>query len=150
MEHRHMSVTTQLEGIADAGDDFVYESDQLTDTWKNEPKSPDVVEAILRFMEGHPDIDYGAPGPLVHFVETFPGYELKLIESVERQPTSHTVGMLNRVINGKRDNPPERQAVILVMERVLENAAADALTRQRAFDFLEFQLGSHPGVSGQA
>ena len=80
-----MSVATQLEGIADAGDDFACQSNLLTERWENEPKSLDIVEAILRFMEGHPDIDYGVPAPLVHFVETFPGYEQKLFESVERR-----------------------------------------------------------------
>jgi len=110
-------VTAQLESIAAAGDDFEWQS---------------------RFMEGHPEIDYGPPGRLVHFVETFPNYEEKLLESIERQPTPHTVGMLNRVINGKHD-PQERRAILLVMARVLENAAADAMTRNRASDYLEFQ-----------
>jgi len=132
------NVTAQLESIAAAGDDFEWQSHQLTEGWKNEPENPDIVESILRFMEGHPEIEYGTPGPLVHFVEAFPNYEEKLLESIERQPTPHTVGMLNRVINGKRD-PQERQAILLVMARVLENAAADAMTRNRASGYLEFQ-----------
>lgn len=89
-------------------------------------------------MEGHPDIDYGAPGPLVHFMEKIPNFEIKLLESVERRPTSDTVGMLNRVINSKHD-PQERWAMISVMERVLENPAADQFTRYRASHLLEYQ-----------
>jgi hypothetical protein len=132
-----MSITRQLEEIAGAGDDFVYQCYQLTDGWENQPKSPEVTEEILRFMEAHPDMDYGAPGPLVHFMEALSGYEGKLIESVERRPTPHTVWMLNRVINGKHD-PEERRAVTLVIERVLNNPAADGMTRARALDSLEF------------
>ena len=30
-------------------------------------------EAILRFMEKHPSVDYGAIGALVHFVERYYG-----------------------------------------------------------------------------
>lgn len=70
---------------------------------KRDPKSFEAVEPILRFMEGHPDIEYGTPGYLVHFVEHFPAYEEKLMASIERQPTPHTEWMLNRVINGERD-----------------------------------------------
>jgi hypothetical protein len=54
------------------------------------------------------------------------------------QPTPNTVGMLNRAINGKRD-PQARQALLSVMERVLKNVRADAVTRERAFDYLVFQ-----------
>ena len=63
---------------------------------------------------------------------------MKLLESIERQPTPHTVWMLNRVINGKHD-PQERRAILSVMERVVQHPAADAFTRERAADYLEFQ-----------
>jgi hypothetical protein len=136
--------TRELEEIASAGDDFEWQSGQLTAKWEGDPKGFEAVEPILRFMENHPDVDYGTPGPLVHFVETFPNYEEKLIESVERQPTPNTVGMLNRMINGKRDDAQEWQAAISVLERVLENHAADAMTRSRACDYLKFQMRDAP------
>ena len=99
----------------------------------------EAVEPILRFMESHPDVDYGAPGALVPFVEIFSGYEQKLVQLLERQPTPHTVGMLNRAINGKRHDPKKRQALLATLKRVLENPQADSMTRSRAFDYLEFQ-----------
>ena len=60
------------------------------------------VEPLLLLMERNPDIDYGMPGPIVHFVERFygNGYEGKLVESIKRNPTKHTLWMLNRIING--------------------------------------------------
>jgi len=56
------------------------------------------------FMEEHPEIDYGTPGPLVHFLERFykKGYEEQLVLSIRRKPTCHTIWMLNRLINGAR------------------------------------------------
>ena len=51
----------------------------------------------------------------------------------------HTVGMLNRAINGKRRDPKKRQALLATLKRVLENPQADSMTRSRAFDYLEFQ-----------
>ena len=67
--------TRELEEIANAGDDFEWQSGQLTAKWEGDPKGFEAVEPILRFIKKHPDVDYGTPGPLVHFVETFPNYE---------------------------------------------------------------------------
>jgi hypothetical protein len=132
-------ITRQLEEIATSGDDFEWQSGQLTEKWENEPKSlEEIVEPILQFMERHPEIEYGTPGPLVHLVETFLNYEEKVIESVERRPTRQTAWMLNRMINGEQDQH-ERDVLISVLKRVLENPAADPLTRDTVSDYLEFQ-----------
>jgi hypothetical protein len=132
--------TRQLEEIANAGDDFAWQSGQLTEKWEADPNAFEAVEPILRFMENHREVDYGAPGPLVHFVETFPNYEPKVVESVERRPTPHTVWMLNRIINGTRDIQ-KREALISVLEQVIKNPAADSMTRDSASELLEAQKG---------
>ena len=133
-------VARQLEEIANAGDDFEYQSTQLTESWKNDVNGAEAVEPILRFMESHPDVEYGTPGALVHFVETFSGYEEKIVQSVERQPTHNTVGMLNRAINGERRDPKKRQVLLAALMRVLENPQTDSRTHSRAFDYLYFQM----------
>lgn len=96
-------ITKQLEAIADS-EDFRKLTYGLTDAWTSASGGIDTVEPILRFMEAHPDIDYGMPGPLVYYVETFMGrgYEQKLVESIDRQPTPHTIWMLSRAINGTK------------------------------------------------
>ncbi|MEK5215234.1 hypothetical protein [Psychrobacillus sp. FSL H8-0487] len=83
----------------------------------------DAFEAILpifKLMEKYPNINFGRPGPLVHFVEKFykNGYEEKLVESLKREPTQHTVWMLNRVINGSQG---DRKAYFI---NVLDNIIA--------------------------
>ncbi|MBQ4220938.1 MAG: hypothetical protein II666_15450 [Butyrivibrio sp.] len=54
---------------------------------------------LFVFMENNPNIDYGMPGPIVHFMESYykKGYEDELLKSVKRKPTQHTVWMLNRI-----------------------------------------------------
>ena len=44
------------------------------------------VEPILEIMEENPDIEFGNPGPLVHFVERFykHGYEELLLNSLNK------------------------------------------------------------------
>ncbi|WP_186198042.1 hypothetical protein [Burkholderia gladioli] len=60
------------------------------------------LDAIFAILENNPSEDFGSPGAIVHAVERYfgKGYEQKLIESLSRNPTIHTVWMLNRVING--------------------------------------------------
>lgn len=79
--------------------DIAYDVIEEIESFKN---AFDAVEPILKLIEQNPDVDFGSPGPLVHFVEQFyrNGYEEKLVQSIQRFPTSHTVWMLNRIING--------------------------------------------------
>jgi hypothetical protein len=129
-------VAAQLEAIAGA-DDFAARSAELVDAWSPAGLGSDAVEPVVRFIEQHPAIDFGAPGALVHFVERFAGkgYEERLLESVERRPTSHTIWMLNRVINGTKA-PDEKRRLIEAMERARRHPNTDQAVRQAADQFL--------------
>ena len=131
-------ITRQLEGVADTGDDFPAKSNNLAESWLAARVGSEAVEPILRFMEEHPEIDYGTPGALVHFVECFgkKDYDDKLLVSVERKPVTHTVWMLNRIINAA-ESPQELESLVAVMQRVTLNPRADAETVQSATEFLE-------------
>lgn len=62
------------------------------------------VGGLLSLLERHPEIWFGDPGAIVHFIEQFsPDYEILLLESVKRSPSFTTVFMVNRCINaGKK------------------------------------------------
>ena len=130
------TVIDQLKKVV-TRDDFMELTEGLTEEWSNESNSFEAVEPILRFMESHPEVDYGMPGPLVHFVERFnrSGYEEKLIESLERHPIAHTVWMLNRVINGTK-GPQERRRLISKLEMVRQHPATDGPTFDLVNQFL--------------
>jgi hypothetical protein len=66
--------------------------------------------ALFDLLERYPDADFGSPGPIVHFLEQFfrDGYEDQLIASVRRRPTSLTLWMLNRLVNGTSGAEQER------------------------------------------
>lgn len=131
-------ITKQLDAIANS-EDFIPLAYQLTDAWAGASAGIETVEPLLRFIEEHPSIDYGAPGPLVHYLEDFlgKGYEQKLLESIERHPTSETVGMLHRLINGAKNNAVRRH-LLAVMERARFNPRADEDTVQRASHYLVY------------
>jgi len=127
-------ISEQLRAIASA-EDFATSTAGLTETWRAADVGVESVEPILRFMEEHPTLDYGMPGPLVHFVEEFHsnGHEEKLIESVSKNPTMVTVWMLNRVLNGTED-PAKRRPLIWALEQA--SSKADEATLERIQGFL--------------
>jgi hypothetical protein len=94
------------------------------------------VTTTLKFMERNPDLDFGLPGPLVHFAERFHrrGYEQALLESVRRCPTPHTVWMLHRVINGA--TPIERHELVEVLRAVVRDPRATKEAKSAAARFL--------------
>ena len=126
----------QLERIANS-DDFVTASSELVDTWASSGVGLDVVDPVLGFIERHPALDFGSPGPLVHFVERFygRGYEDKLLESVARKPTPLTAWMLNRLINGAKSEPA-KDSLLGAMRRIASDPMADAETRDAAQHFV--------------
>jgi len=129
-------VFDRLEDIA-AMDDFATRSAELVDEWSRLDDCFDAVEPILRFMERHSSLDFGMPGPLVHFVERYYGYgyEQKLLDSIRRKPISHTVWMLNRVINGAKE-PDIRNHLIGILKGVRNNPTIDENARNLANQFL--------------
>lgn len=97
------------------------------------------VEALLRVFERFPDKDgYGIFWGIVHGLESLPGYEGKLIESVRRRPSEFSLLMVNRMLNG---GMTEVEGVNLL--GVLRDVAGDERQpegiRAEARDFVEFQ-----------
>lgn len=129
-------VFQSLEAISKS-DDFVAQAYELSEKWNAEQDSYKAVDPILLFLEKHPGLDVGSPGPLVRFVEQFSGdkYEAKLLQSIRRKPTAHTVWMLNRVINGTKD-PEQKQPYIAAMSEATNHPLANATARDQASHFL--------------
>ena len=90
-------------------------ADEIVDAMEASPQPFDLVAPILELIANHPEVDFGSPGELVHFVEKFyhQGYEDLLLESVLKSPTVHNIWMLHRCYN---DNDPNlvRQIQTLV------------------------------------
>ena len=115
------------------------ETEDILLTIEDEDYSIDYVDAILRFMEKNPDLDYGMPGPAVRFVERFfmKGYETLLLESINRTPTVHTLWMLNRIINSPKLAGRDKYLDALKGVAGREDISDDV--RQEAISFLKYQ-----------
>jgi hypothetical protein len=122
---------------ATASEDFPGALNDIVDGL--DPSDTTTVPVLLRFMEEHPDLDFGTPGPLVHFVEQFyrQGYEAELLASLARSPTSHTLWMLNRIINGTAE-PNERARLLEALRASADHPSANEIVRNTAHDFLRY------------
>ena len=77
----------------------------------------DAIQPILELIERSPDIDYGGPGPLGHFLErhTKKGYEELLLKSIDRKPTIYTLDLLHRLVTDK-ENPNHKIYIDLMIK----------------------------------
>ncbi len=83
----------------DTDDDLVTRLYDLCYLVEDDVDAPEVIPHIFAFLEAHPDADFGAKGPLAHFLEKQPDYEKYLIESMTRRPTAQCVWMVNAILN---------------------------------------------------
>lgn len=85
----------------------------------------DLVEPILEIIGTNPTVDFGMPGELVRFVESFykKGYEELLIASVKKNPTAHNIWMVHRCYNDI-NNPMRENFKALIMELKEDNAVS--------------------------
>ncbi len=94
-----------------------YIEDKVMEAMLEYPNPFELVAPILEIIESNPDIDFGTPGDLVHFVEKFykKGYEELLLKSVRKNPTMYNIWMLHRCYIDE-DNPLHSKFVLLIKE----------------------------------
>ncbi|BFT72432.1 hypothetical protein [Paenibacillus sp. P36] len=110
-------------------EDLIGTSYDVTEELQMREDGFDAIEPLLKLLEDNPDVDFGSPGPIVHFVEKYykKGYEEKLIVSLYRNPTNHTLWMLNRIINVSENEQKQQYLNVLsdIIERSIEDKKID-------------------------
>ncbi len=106
-------------------DEFIDIAEEVIEEIEQRPDRYDAIEPIFKLMENNPEVDFGKPGPLVHFLEKFyqNGYEEKLVESLHRRPIKHTIWMLNRIINGSDGD--KRKYFLNLLEKIIVSPNLD-------------------------
>ena len=94
-----------------------YIDDETGQAMMQLPNPFELVEPILDIIGTNPTVDFGMPGELVRFVESFykKGYEELLIASVKKNPTAHNIWMVHRCYNDI-NNPMREKFRELIME----------------------------------
>jgi hypothetical protein len=130
-------ILEEIQAVDLSSDDYLLRLNDLCKEIATAEDRASAIQPILRFMEQHPDEDFGAPGPFVHLLEKLPGYEPELLNSLRRVPTALTVWMLNRIINVSTGDA--RARLLALMREISGNASADAGARDAATDLLRYQ-----------
>ena len=120
-------------------DEITYEFDDLIEKISDLNLGSASIEPLLYFIEEYPLVDFGFPGVIVHYLERFykQGYEEKLIDSLNRRPTRHTVFMLNRLINGTT----HKEEYLLLMNDIIHRNDVEQEIKDDVQEFLDFQKG---------
>ena len=107
-----------------------YVEDEIMEAMLEYPNPFELVAPILEIIESNPDIDFGTPGDLVHFVEKFykKGYEELLLKSVRKNPTMHNIWMLHRCYIDE-DNPLHSKFSLLIKEIKEDESASSKIKK---------------------
>ncbi len=114
---------------------------ELTNALKATPGGPPeaAIPELFGVMERMPDADLGSPGPLVHTLETFRGYETELLRSVRRSPSQLSVWMVNRILN--TDLPSaDRESYLSLLKEVAARSDVQSAVRDDAGNFVQLQM----------
>lgn len=122
-------------------EDF-YETNDILEEIYNCNEGEEYIQYLINFMRDNPMIDYGMPGPVVHFIEKYPQdkYKIFLLSALNEKPNCHLLWMLNRITNIA--NESDRKKYIEVFRIILERKDIDEVIRNDAKGFYEFQLGN--------
>lgn len=130
------NILQEIEDLV-GSDSFEYEIDDKIEQIKETGAGIEIVTPLLQIMERHPLADFGMPGAMVHFIETFyPSYEPDLIESLKRRPAMHTVWMLNRCINVSS----KKEEYLRLMKEIADSEDIENEIRKSAQEFVDFQM----------
>jgi hypothetical protein len=131
------NVLAELEALA-GSEDFESDVTPVVYRWIDEGVGREALPVVLRFMETHPELDFGAaPGMLPLFIETqCSPYAAELFESLRRQPSVPTVRMLHALLNSGGD-PQHLQSLVAMMQEAAVSPRADEYTRCEALELLE-------------
>ncbi len=91
---------------------------------------------LYSLVERLDEADLGSPGPIVHTLEMWLGYQPLLAESLRRTPAPLTVWMANRVLN---TDPPDAAVWIELLRSAANHPAASTQARTDARRFLAHQ-----------
>ena len=94
---------------------------------------------LLRVFERFPDEDgFGVFWSIVHGLESLPGYECPLLESINRRPVEFTLLMVNRLLNGGI-REVQGTPLLSILEESSAKLETTANARQAARNYLNFQ-----------
>ena len=121
-------------------EDFSRTYDVLNELVK-ENIGEEYLEYLIKLIANNPLVDFGMPGPIVHFIESFPEYkyEMYLKTELKDRPNSLLLWMLNRIVNTPACK--NGKEYLLLFHEISERNDIDIAVRTEAKEYLEYQEG---------
>ena len=137
---KHMTKKQIIEKLQNAAKPYeeYYIDEDLINAINQYPEPFELVEPILAVISSNPQVDFGMPGDLVHFVEQFykKGYEELLISSVRKNPTPHNIWLVHRCYNDMKN--PKREMFAELM-RDLKNDSSVSTEIKSSIDEFDWE-----------
>lgn len=132
-------VIAKIEAAVDT-DDFESVQYQCVEDLETAGVGIEAVAPLLEIYERHPLSDFGMPGDITHFAERFygKGYEELLLESFRRRPTVHTAWLMNRCVNGEKDEG-KWQSMLALMNATLDRDDLEPEVKREIQHFIDYQ-----------
>ncbi|WP_206022445.1 hypothetical protein [Pseudoflavitalea sp. G-6-1-2] len=120
--------------------DFIDPAYPLCEELEELENPAEAMEPLFRLIESSPDIDYGGPGPIGQFLESFDGgiFEESLLQSLQRKPTLYTLSLLDTLLQDSND--PRQAHYLDTMRGIAVNAALPDNIRQQATENLQYAV----------
>jgi len=123
---------------ADSENDLKLLDETLTSIFQ-EGFGNEFVSDLLNVFERFPNQDgFGVFWKILHGIESVPGFEGALLESVEKSPSEFTVRMINRLINAGEDRIGSTN-LMQVLRSVAKRTDIPPSVAQEAAGFVSFQ-----------
>jgi hypothetical protein len=103
--------------------DYIQRLSKLTDELLATSNPEKGLKAMLRILERFPEEELGSPGPLIYAIEHCKGYEIELLQSLKRQPTSLSIWLLYRLIQKK----PEQEYVEVLQSLLIHPRSTEQM-----------------------
>jgi len=117
----------------------LYSASDLLDEIYDSGKSAEYIELLIDFIRDNPYIDYGMPGPVIHFIEKHPTeqYLDKLLAVLNDRPNEILLWMLNRIANDPSESGKEIYTDIF--KKTAERSDVSDPVKEAAKDFYNYQ-----------
>lgn len=144
--NKYEELLTELENKIGSDNFWNYE-ENIVEELSKYYSADELLIPVFQLMEKYPLIDWGMPGAFVHLLESASNnlYSQYLLESLNRQPTMHTVWMLNRQLNAVDEL--EKSKYITAMQDIVDNNDLPDEIRNSAKSFLDYQNKNVSNVS---
>lgn len=135
MESNIEDIIRKIKDFTPQNDDW-FELEEILEELYNSNRAELGLEDMLRIYEKYPDEDNDILWGMLHGIEDIENYEVKVIESLGRNPSFFCTLMINRILN-EQIYSLETINLIDILKSIVDSSIATSYVKEVANDFLK-------------